>query len=190
MWDILWYAMLILYIPSCIGLIVIVLLQKGKGVGFAGAFGVGGGSDTVFGPRMNKTLPQRLTHGMAAVFMILALGMSLVSGRLGKGVAPDAVPEAMSEVDFSGLEDLGSGLGGLDSGLGVESEDGEASEGGSVAVTPVEDATEEGAMDSPGGEAAPASAEGDAAADAPQEPAQDPAPSVDDADASAPTDPS
>ena len=60
--DTLWYLILCLYIPSCLGLIVIVLLQKGKGVGFAGAFGVGGGSDTVFGPNVSTwNLPDPAT---------------------------------------------------------------------------------------------------------------------------------
>ena len=36
-WQTLWYLILVLYIPACLGLIVVVLLQKGKGVGFAGA---------------------------------------------------------------------------------------------------------------------------------------------------------
>ena len=73
MWNIIFWLMLLLYVPSCIGLILVVLLQKGKGVGFAGAFGVGGGSDTVFGPRTARSLPQRLTYGMATLFMFLAL---------------------------------------------------------------------------------------------------------------------
>ena len=42
-WDTLWYGLLIMYVPACFGLIVIVLLQKGKGTGFAGAFGAGAG---------------------------------------------------------------------------------------------------------------------------------------------------
>lgn len=144
MWDILWYVMLALYIPACIGLIVVVLLQKGKGTGFAGAFGVGGGSDTVFGPRMNKTLPQRLTHAMAAIFMILALCMSLVSGRLGKGVAPDKAAEEMSQTDFSALDDLGSGLE-QDMEGPAATEDGASADAptDAVTVTPVETARDE-----------------------------------------------
>ena len=112
-WETLWYLMLFLYVPACVGLIVIVLLQKGKGVGFAGAFGVGPGSDAVFGPRGARTLPQKLTYIMAATFMVLAFGMSMVSGRLGKGVAPEKVNEQtvnQTQTDLSGLEDLGSGI--------------------------------------------------------------------------------
>ena len=115
-WETLWGLLLLLYVPSCIGLIVIVLLQKGKGVGFAGAFGIGPGSDTVFGPRASKSLPVRMTHVMAAVFMTLALVMSLISGRLGKGIAPDKVESVgeLSGIDavltFDELDDLGSAL--------------------------------------------------------------------------------
>jgi preprotein translocase subunit SecG len=112
-WETLWYLMLFLYVPACVGLIVIVLLQKGKGVGFAGAFGVGPGSDAVFGPRGARTLPQKLTYIMAATFMVLAFGMSMVSGRLGKGMAPEKVNEQtvnQTQTDLSGLEDLGSAI--------------------------------------------------------------------------------
>ena len=86
-----WWSLFAVYAVCCIGLIVIVLLQKGKGTGFAGAFGVGAGSDTVFGPRMSKSLPVRLTYIMAALFVALALIMSLMAGRIGKGPAPKKV---------------------------------------------------------------------------------------------------
>jgi len=106
-----WYLLLLLYIPSCIGLIVIVLLQKGKGVGFAGAFGVGSGSDTVFGPRMTKTLPQRLTYIMAGLFMTIAFIMSMISSAITKGSAPDTVAkDAVVQPDLTGLEDLGTAV--------------------------------------------------------------------------------
>jgi len=85
----LWYVMLIVYIPACLGLILVVLLQKGKGVGFGGAFGMGGGSDTIFGPRSSRSLPQQLTYGMAGIFMVLALFMSIISGKVNRGAAPE-----------------------------------------------------------------------------------------------------
>lgn len=91
--TVLWWLILLLYLPACAGLIVIVLLQKGKGAGFAGAFGVGGGSDTVFGPRSSKSLPQKITYAAAALFMLLALLMSTLSGRVGRSAAPVPVSE-------------------------------------------------------------------------------------------------
>lgn len=104
----LWWICVILYIPACVGLILVVLLQKGKGVGFAGAFGLGGGgADTVFGPRMSKSLPVKLTYVMAGMFLVLALAMSLLSGRISKGEAPELVD--VETVDMSGYEEAGIG---------------------------------------------------------------------------------
>ncbi|MBL7649133.1 MAG: preprotein translocase subunit SecG [Candidatus Hydrogenedentes bacterium] len=108
-----WYLLLFLYVPACIFLIVIVLLQKGKGVGFAGAFGAGpGGADAVFGPRSSKSLPQKITYTMAGIFMTLSLAMSMLSGNLGSSVAPSlvedtgVVPQNNSGGGVSSIDDL------------------------------------------------------------------------------------
>ena len=114
-WETVWWLMIALYVPVCIGLITIVLLQKGKGVGFSGAFGVGAGTDAVFGPRGSVSLPVRLTHILAGVFMVLALLMSLVAGRLGMGVAPERLDEelAAEEAVTEDIDDEDA-FGGLD----------------------------------------------------------------------------
>lgn len=112
-WNTVFWLMLVLYVPSCLGLIVIVLLQKGKGVGFAGAFGAGpGGADAVFGPRSSKSLPQKITYTMAGIFMTLSLLMSMLSGNLGSSVAPSLVvdngevPQNSSSGAVSSIDDL------------------------------------------------------------------------------------
>jgi preprotein translocase subunit SecG len=105
-WDIISTLMYIVYIPACIGLIVIVLLQKGKDSGFAGAFGVGGGGDTVFGPRAGKTLPQRLTVVAAVIFMVCAVLISMVASRVGKGVAPEMAAELTNAEAAEELKEL------------------------------------------------------------------------------------
>jgi len=113
-WDSLWVILLIVYIPACLGLIIIVLLQKGKGAGFAGSFGAGAGpgSDTVFGPRSGQTLPVKLTYAAAVVFISISVIMSVVSGKVGKGDAPELVEEDGTAVEvISGLDDLGIGEG-------------------------------------------------------------------------------
>ena len=114
-WDTLWYVLLVLYIPACLGLTVIVLLQKGKGTGFAGSFGMGAGpgSETVFGPRAGQTLPVKMTYVAAVIFVLISLGMSLIAGRVGKGDAPELVQGAtMSSGGPSNeLDDLGLGKG-------------------------------------------------------------------------------
>lgn len=126
--DVLWWILVFLYVPACIGLIVIVLLQKGKGTGFAGAFGMGAGSDTVFGPRSRQSLPVRLTYVAATLFMVIALLMSIIAGRVGKGTAPELVEEAT--VGSSSLIDLGIGTGaaGALTGPGSGTEDGSEQE--------------------------------------------------------------
>ncbi len=97
LWGVLWWIMLFLYVPSCFALIIIVLLQKGKGMGFGGAFGMGGGGDAVFGPRMARSLPQKLTYAAAAIFMLLALTMSMIGGRVTRGAAPDLAEGVATE---------------------------------------------------------------------------------------------
>lgn len=105
-WYTLWWIMLPVYVVCCVGLIVIVLLQKGKGTGFAGAFGVGAGSETVFGPRARKSLPVRLTYIMAGLFMFLSLSMSLLVGKIIEGTAPAQVVETEEEGQSNALDQL------------------------------------------------------------------------------------
>ena len=141
----LWWLMLVLYIPACFGLIIIVLLQKGKGQGLAGAFGMGGGMDTIFGPRSSKSLPQKITYASAGIFMVLALVMSILSGKVGREEAPDLVAETPA-----------ASMEGLFSGEGEAAQEGEAVvEGEAPAVTPVEAVPVEAA---PASEPAPAEA--------------------------------
>ena len=114
MWDILWWMLVVLYVPACIGLIIIVLLQKGKGAGFAGAFGIGPGSDTVFGPQTAQGLPVKMTYVMAGAFMTIALLISIISGRVGAGAAPELADETTitdAGSTATGLEDFGLGTG-------------------------------------------------------------------------------
>lgn len=130
----LWIILMVLYVPVCFALIGIVLLQKGKGVGFAGAFGLGAGSEAMFGPRGSTTLPVRITQVLAGVFMFLALVLSLTGGMARRGLAPEAV-EAATAVPGEGtgiqqleLDGLGSAVGGGASpepGLTIVDESGE-----------------------------------------------------------------
>lgn len=63
--------LLLIHIISCTGLILIVLLQAGKGASLGAAFG-GGASQTVFGAR-SATLIGRTTWVLAAAFMLTSL---------------------------------------------------------------------------------------------------------------------
>jgi preprotein translocase subunit SecG len=89
--DTIWWTLMVVYVPACIGLIGIVLLQQGKGGGFGGALGGGSGpgADTVFGTKNSQSLPVKITYAGATLFMTIAIVLSVLSGRLDKGVAPD-----------------------------------------------------------------------------------------------------
>jgi len=71
-------------------LILVVLLQTGKGADLAGAFG-GGGSQTAFGSRGAATLLSKVTTGAAVIFMITSFTLSLLALR-GSTSVLDSVP--------------------------------------------------------------------------------------------------
>jgi preprotein translocase subunit SecG len=69
-----------LHVVVCLFLIIVVLLQSGKAADLAGAFG-GMGSQTVFGPRGTATVLSKATTVAAALFMLTALTLAIVSQR-------------------------------------------------------------------------------------------------------------
>ena len=71
-------------------LILVVLLQTGKGADLAGAFG-GGGSQTAFGSRGAATLLSKVTTGAAVIFMITSFTLSFLALR-GSTSVLDSVP--------------------------------------------------------------------------------------------------
>ena len=83
----------IFYVPVCLFLILVVLLQTGKRADLAGAFG-GGGSQTAFGARGAATLLTKVTTVAAITFMLLALTLSIMASRQGGagGSVLDEVP--------------------------------------------------------------------------------------------------
>jgi len=62
----------VLHVLVCLILIVVVLLQRGKGAEIGAVFGGGGGS-TVFGARGAGNFLTRLTSGAAITFMVTSL---------------------------------------------------------------------------------------------------------------------
>lgn len=96
----LYYVLVGLYVVVSFLLIVVILLQQGKGGDIASAFGGGGGSQAVFGARAGATLLTRVTSGLAAVFIVLSLALS-VMGQAGPGSVVgglDAPPPASAPV--------------------------------------------------------------------------------------------
>jgi preprotein translocase subunit SecG len=67
--------LIILHVLVCVALIVIVLLQGGKGAEVGAAFG-GGGSQTVFGASGGASFMSKLTTSAAIVFMLTSLTLA------------------------------------------------------------------------------------------------------------------
>jgi preprotein translocase subunit SecG len=67
-----------LHIMTAISLILVVLLQRGKGADLGAALG-GGGANTVFGARGAGNFLTKLTTGAAVVFMLTSLSLSYLA---------------------------------------------------------------------------------------------------------------
>ena len=70
----------LLHVIACIMLILIVLLQTGKGADMGAAFG--GSTQTVFGSSGPAGFLNKLTTGVAILFMVTSLSLCYLSGRL------------------------------------------------------------------------------------------------------------
>jgi len=75
-------ALSIFHLLVTLGLILIVLLQGGKGADIGAAFG-GGSSQTVFGGRGAATFLSKLTSALAVLFMLTSLGLTILSSQRG-----------------------------------------------------------------------------------------------------------
>ena len=74
------YAFLIiLHIVACLVLILIVLLQAGKGADMGAAFG--GSSQTVFGSSGAGTFLGKMTAGVAVLFMLTSLALTYTASH-------------------------------------------------------------------------------------------------------------
>lgn len=70
--------LVIIHVVVCIALIMIVLLQTGKGADMGAAFG-GGSSQTLFGSGGASTFLSKATTVAAIVFMLTSFGLAFLS---------------------------------------------------------------------------------------------------------------
>ena len=76
----LYYAIATLHVIVCVILVLVVLLQSGRGADLAGAFG-GGATQTAFGSRGPASFLSKMTTIAAIVFMLTSIGLSLISTK-------------------------------------------------------------------------------------------------------------
>lgn len=86
-------AILIVHYVVCVFLVIVILLQAGKGADMGAAFG--GSSQTVFGSRGAATFLSKLTTGVAIVFLLTSVSLASISRKRTRSyfeTATDAAP--------------------------------------------------------------------------------------------------
>src|SRR5262245_43657392 len=89
--DMLYYLVATLYVLTCMVLMLVILLQQGKGGDIANAFG-GGSSQAAFGARSGATVLSRATTVCAVLFVVGALVLGIVGQRGPGSVIGGRVP--------------------------------------------------------------------------------------------------
>ena len=72
---------LIIHFVVCIFMIIVILLQAGKGADIGATFG--GASQTVFGPRGAATFLSKITTIAAAIFLVTSIYLANLSRQKG-----------------------------------------------------------------------------------------------------------
>lgn len=72
--------LVVLHVTVSIFLILIVLVQQGKGADLAGAFG-GGGSQTAFGARGATTILHKLTTTFFILFVLTSISLAIMQAH-------------------------------------------------------------------------------------------------------------
>jgi len=106
-----------IHVLICVGLIIVVLLQTGKGSGMASVFGGGGGGSLMGGKGFGGILA-KATAGLAIAFMLMSITLTLIprgpkqssvrdglvpvtgGAQQGQDVAPEAMPQGSMPDDF------------------------------------------------------------------------------------------
>ncbi|MBL8112481.1 MAG: preprotein translocase subunit SecG [Acidobacteria bacterium] len=102
------YVLVPIYIIVCVFLILVVLLQQGKGADIASAFGASS-SQTTFGARGATTLLEKITTWSFVAFSVLAVAISMIQAtpkgsvvaKEAKKAAPVAAPAPAAPAPMS-----------------------------------------------------------------------------------------
>ena len=87
----------VVHVIACIFLIIVVLLQSGKGADMGAVFG-GGGNQTLFGATGAGNLLTKLTTGMAVTFMITSLTLAVARREQGGSDLLERLPDVQQPI--------------------------------------------------------------------------------------------
>ncbi len=85
-----------LHITVCILLILIVLLQSGKGAEMGVSIG-GGGGQTLFGAAGPATILTKITTAIAIIFMVTSLTLAYLSGNQSESSVMTGTPAPVEQ---------------------------------------------------------------------------------------------
>ena len=88
-----YFVLLVIHVIVCHSLILIVLLQAGKGSGLSGLFGMGASDQMLNAPTGMATV-KKVTSVMAIVFMITSLSLTILTSRKGISTVTRQFPSA------------------------------------------------------------------------------------------------
>ncbi len=97
----------VIHIIVCIALIMIVLLQTGKGADMGAAFG-GGGSNTLFGATGASTFLSKMTTVAAIVFMLTSLTLAYMASNRSNVSILDEPPAAQQNAPAQTVDEPGT----------------------------------------------------------------------------------
>lgn len=94
---------IVLHVFVCLLLILIVLLQAGKGAEMGATFGAGG-SQSVFGSGGAAPFMTKLTTVIAVIFMVTSIGLTILNARASKKTVVEGIPAQMTPVETKPVE--------------------------------------------------------------------------------------
>ncbi len=86
-----------IHILVCVGLILVVLFQAGKGAGLGNLFGGGGGGDQLFSAPSGTAFIKKITTGMAIVFIITSVTLTILSSNRHHRSLLESLPAGMGQ---------------------------------------------------------------------------------------------
>lgn len=94
-------VVIVVHLLVAIGVVVLVLLQQGKGADAGASFG-SGASATVFGSQGSSTFLSRFTAILAGVFFVTSLGLAFFATEQAENISQAGLPDpAVLEVPAS-----------------------------------------------------------------------------------------
>ena len=100
--DMLISILTVVLLMTTVSIVVLVLLQQGKGADMGAAFGGGGSSQSLFGSRGSATFLSRTTAILSLIFFTTALGLAYLHTQTGQSsisvISQEEIPLSSGDV--------------------------------------------------------------------------------------------